>query len=70
MLDDRGPVAGVRVSASRPEAGQTLSELPCPPDVDPFPSDEPKFLPDCVEAATSLILELTGAREGEAPVYA
>ena len=70
VLDDRGPVAGVRVSASRPEAGQTLSELPCPPDVGPFPSDEPKSLPDCVEVATSLILELTGAREGEAPVYA
>ncbi len=70
VFNDHGPVSGVRVSASRPEVGQTLSELPCPPDVDPFPSDEPKFLPDCVESATSLILELTGAREGEAPVYA
>jgi len=72
VLDDQGPVAGVRVSASRPEAGQTLSELPCPPpDEDVVPSDDaPWLLPACVDESTSLILELTGAREGEAPVYA
>ncbi|WP_309894535.1 carboxypeptidase regulatory-like domain-containing protein [Archangium sp.] len=71
VLDDQGPVAGVRVSASRPEAGQTLSELPCPPDEDFALSDDaPRLLPACVDESTSLILELTGAREGEAPVYA
>jgi protocatechuate 3,4-dioxygenase beta subunit len=71
VLDDRGPVAGVRVSASRPEAGQTLSELPCPPDEGVIRADDaPRLLPVCVDESTSLILELTGAREGEAPVYA
>ncbi len=71
VLDDRGPVAGVRVSASRPEAGQTLSELPCPPDETVVPwVAELRLLPECLERATPLILELTGAREGEAPVYA
>jgi hypothetical protein len=71
VLDDRGPVAGVRVSASRPEAGQTLSELPCPPDEEEVPAEaEPRLLPVCLERATPLILELVGAREGEAPVYA
>jgi hypothetical protein len=71
VLDDWGPVAGVRVSASRPEAGQTLSELPCPRDEDGAPFEYvPPLLVDCGEQGSSLILELTGAREGEAPVHA
>jgi hypothetical protein len=71
VLDDHGPVAGVRVSASRPEAGQTLSELPCPPGEEPGAlEDELLLLSGCVARASSLILELVGAREGEAPLYA
>lgn len=70
------PVAGVRVSASWPEPGQTLSELPCPEGLletyeDPRdPSTRGQTLGQCMGHVTDLVLELVGAREGEAPVYA
>ncbi|WP_164010970.1 MSCRAMM family protein [Pyxidicoccus trucidator] len=77
VVDTEGvPVAGVRVSASSPEPGQTLSELPCPegsqePYEDPRdPSTHGRTLPECVEPARALIMELVGAREGEASIHA
>ncbi|WP_164010971.1 MSCRAMM family protein [Pyxidicoccus trucidator] len=77
VVDGQGlPVAGVRVSASWPEPGQTLSELPCPegslkPSEDPRdPSTHGRTLPECPKEAGELIMELVGAREGEAPIHA
>ncbi|MCY1018004.1 carboxypeptidase-like regulatory domain-containing protein [Pyxidicoccus sp. MSG2] len=77
VVDTHGaPVAGARVSASWPEPGQTLSELPCPEGaVEPYedprdPSTRGRKLPECMSHVTALVLELVGAREGEAPVYA
>ncbi|MFP2927005.1 carboxypeptidase regulatory-like domain-containing protein [Pyxidicoccus sp. 3LG] len=76
VVDTYGaPVAGARVSASRPVPGQTLSELPCP-DVpveawhdDRDSSDHGRKLADCMGLANELILDLVTAREGEAPVH-
>ncbi len=72
VRDENGPVAGVRVSATRPMPGETLSELPCPatPGVEDDPSRRGMRLPDCLEEAGAQVLELVSAREGEAPVYA
>jgi protocatechuate 3,4-dioxygenase beta subunit len=77
VVDPKGaPVAGVRVSAAAPEPGQTLSELPCPegwhqPYEDPRDaSTRGRKLPECIEAMQESLLELIGAREGEAPLYA
>jgi protocatechuate 3,4-dioxygenase beta subunit len=77
VVDAQGaPVAGAHVSASWPEPGQTLSELPCPegalePYEDPRdPSTRGRTLPQCMSHVTALVMELVGAREGEAPVYA
>jgi hypothetical protein len=71
VLDDRGPVPGVRVSASRPEAGRTLSELPCPQHEELDPGEvETRRLPECIPRSTSRILELTDTHEGEAPIHA
>ncbi|MCP3136905.1 carboxypeptidase regulatory-like domain-containing protein [Pyxidicoccus xibeiensis] len=77
VVDVHGaPVAGAHVSASWPEPGQTLSELPCPePPAGDWPdardsSDQGEKLPDCMGLARDLILELVTAREGEAPVHA
>ncbi|MCP3136904.1 carboxypeptidase regulatory-like domain-containing protein [Pyxidicoccus xibeiensis] len=70
------PVAGAHVSASWPEPGQTLSELPCPvPPMSDWPdgrylSFQGKKLPRCEDLAWNLIIELITAREGEAPVHA
>ncbi|HZI14154.1 MAG TPA: carboxypeptidase-like regulatory domain-containing protein [Myxococcus sp.] len=65
------PVAAVRVSASWPQPGQTLSELPCPPEGGVAPeSQRQRNLSDCFDDAVDLIIELAGARQGEAPVYA
>ncbi|MFP2907757.1 hypothetical protein ACLESD_22455 [Pyxidicoccus sp. 3LFB2] len=71
VVDKQGaPVAGVRVSASGLESGRTLSELPCP--VDPLapPGPRSRKLPECMTVARELVIELVGAREGDAPVYA
>jgi protocatechuate 3,4-dioxygenase beta subunit len=73
VVDVQGrPVAAVRVSASWPEPGETLSELPCPPEalsLDAL-SHAPWRMPDCIDEAEALVLELAGARQGEAPVHA
>ncbi|KFE68753.1 carboxypeptidase-like regulatory domain-containing protein [Hyalangium minutum] len=67
----QAPVAGVRVSATRPMPGETLSELPCPVDEsDPAPSSRGKRLPECMREARAQVLELVQGRYGEAPVYA
>ncbi|MBZ4417474.1 carboxypeptidase-like regulatory domain-containing protein [Myxococcus sp. RHSTA-1-4] len=77
VVDSRGaPVAGVYVSASSPEPGQTLSELPCPEGSqedyeDPRdPRIRDRKLPMCMNKASHLVMELVGAREGEAPIQA
>ncbi|WP_163995680.1 carboxypeptidase-like regulatory domain-containing protein [Pyxidicoccus caerfyrddinensis] len=73
VRDDRGPVAGARVSATRPEPGQTLSSLPCPPEAVARGQDPDRAapgLPDCIEQAAELVVDLVQAREGEAPLYA
>ncbi|MFP2907755.1 carboxypeptidase regulatory-like domain-containing protein [Pyxidicoccus sp. 3LFB2] len=74
VVDSKGvPVAGVRVSASSPEPEQTLSELPCPerPAWDPRAQWlRSRRIPQCIDDATDLVLELVSAREGEAPVHA
>ncbi|NRD52245.1 carboxypeptidase-like regulatory domain-containing protein [Corallococcus exiguus] len=67
------PVAGARVSASRVDPAETLSERPCPahglltPDAG-FLS--PARLMDCWPQAQARLLEQVSAREGEAPVLA
>ncbi|MCY1019599.1 carboxypeptidase-like regulatory domain-containing protein [Pyxidicoccus sp. MSG2] len=78
VVDTLGrPVAGVRVSASEPEPGQTLSELPCPEEARlarRYPGSAPVTLDVClgegIPLAMQQALELLAAREGEAPVYA
>ncbi|MFP2927003.1 collagen binding domain-containing protein [Pyxidicoccus sp. 3LG] len=70
------PVSGARVSATWPEPGRTLSELPCPE----APSDSERApaapdtpgpkLADCMTLASELVLELVAAREGELPILA
>jgi len=72
VRDEQGPAAGVRVSATRPMPGETLSELPCPEDEErrTVQSRRNKRLPDCMGQADAQILESVGARFGEAPVYA
>ncbi|WP_255637569.1 carboxypeptidase regulatory-like domain-containing protein [Hyalangium versicolor] len=71
VRDERGPVAGVRISATRPMPGETLSELTCPEDVskDGSPIRNARKLPECMQESRGFILELVGAREGEAPLY-
>ncbi|MFP2927006.1 carboxypeptidase regulatory-like domain-containing protein [Pyxidicoccus sp. 3LG] len=76
VVDTHGaPVAGAHVSASWPEPGRTLSELPCPElpieasHDDRNPSAWPLKLPDCMDLARDLIRDLVTAREGEAPVH-
>ncbi|WP_257449828.1 MSCRAMM family protein [Archangium lipolyticum] len=71
VLDDRGPVSGVRVSASRPEAGRTLSELTCLPheDLDPGAAGVSRIIA-CMPRSNPRILELVDMYEGEAPVHA
>ncbi|WP_224240722.1 carboxypeptidase-like regulatory domain-containing protein [Hyalangium gracile] len=70
VRDAQGPVAGVRVSATRPTPGETLSELPCPTGSSSDASPKAKTLPYCLDEVGALVLELVSAREGEAPVYA
>ncbi|HEX8704498.1 MAG TPA: carboxypeptidase-like regulatory domain-containing protein, partial [Myxococcaceae bacterium] len=72
VRDERGPAAGVRVSATRPMPDETLSELKCPVSQSngfgPKPRD-PR-LPDCMREAESLVVDHVSARYGEAPLYA
>ncbi|MCP3099311.1 carboxypeptidase-like regulatory domain-containing protein [Myxococcus sp. K15C18031901] len=77
VVDVRGrPVAGVRVSASWPDADETLSELPCPPDLLPpweRPASAPKpgfTLLTCLPRTQDTVLEMLAARQGEAVVHA
>ncbi|MCY1043827.1 carboxypeptidase-like regulatory domain-containing protein [Corallococcus sp. bb12-1] len=69
VRDARGWVAGARVSASRPEPWRTLSELPCPTTVE-GQEKLPVGLRDCGIEYRRMLLELVGARLGEAPVFA
>ncbi|WP_147446732.1 carboxypeptidase-like regulatory domain-containing protein [Corallococcus sp. CA047B] len=69
VRDARGQVAGARVSASRPEPWRTLSELPCPTTVE-GQEKLPVGLRDCGIEYRRMLLELVGARLGEAPVFA
>lgn len=65
------PVAGVRVSATRPMPGETLSELPCPVEVDAVASGaRDRRLAECMGEADEQVLELVQGRYGEAPIYA
>ncbi|RKH07037.1 carboxypeptidase-like regulatory domain-containing protein [Corallococcus carmarthensis] len=70
------PVAGVRVSASRVDPAETLSERPCPaPDLVTADAGAAGFAPrirlmDCWPQAQARLLEQVSAREGEAPVLA
>ena len=71
VRDGQAPVAGVRVSATRPMPGETISELPCPVDegeTDPRLRD--RLLPDCMDQAGEQVLELVQGRYGEAPLHA
>ncbi|WP_342377790.1 carboxypeptidase-like regulatory domain-containing protein [Myxococcus stipitatus] len=67
-------VAGARVSASWPEAGQTLSEIPCPDEALPpweaVTGDSPqrRKLAGCLPQAQDTVLAMLLAREGEAAV--
>ncbi|MCE9668605.1 carboxypeptidase regulatory-like domain-containing protein [Myxococcus stipitatus] len=76
-VDERGrPVAGARISASWPIVGETLSELPCPPELwsaSERLSSAPK--PDltllaCLPRGEDIVVEMLAARQGEAPVHA
>ncbi|WP_367616431.1 carboxypeptidase regulatory-like domain-containing protein [Corallococcus exercitus] len=70
VLDARGPVAGVQVSASRVDA-DTLSERPCPETQPDHPRRRRETrLADCFEEMESEYARLVEAREGEAPVFA
>ncbi|NTX10379.1 carboxypeptidase regulatory-like domain-containing protein [Myxococcus sp. CA056] len=69
VLGDEGPLAGVRVTATRPEAGQTLSELTCE-QVLPHRRGDHRRFPLCFLRDPGLTLELLLSRQGEAPVYA
>ena len=68
VLGDSAPLAGVRVVATRPQPGQTLSELSCGEVL-----QQPEWLgklPKCMTEAASEVVEFVLAREGEAPVFA
>jgi protocatechuate 3,4-dioxygenase beta subunit len=72
VRDDEGPVAGARVTATRPTAGETLSELPCPelPENSSMPKPLAPKLPECMVEAESQVVDMVLARYGEAPRYA
>ena len=69
VRDARGWAVGARVSASRPEPFQTLSELPCPT-TEEGQEKLPVGLRDCGFQYRRMLVELVGARLGEAPVFA
>lgn len=67
----QAPVAGVRISATRPMPGETISELPCPVREEaPVPDVRDQRLAECMEEAGVQVLERVQSRYGEAPVYA
>ncbi|RKH63545.1 carboxypeptidase-like regulatory domain-containing protein [Corallococcus llansteffanensis] len=71
--DARGPIAGVRVSASRVEPEETLSERSCPPSDTGMeaPGAPPsRLIKGCWTQAYTELLEAVSAREGEARVLA
>ena len=71
--DAQGPVAGVRVSASRVEPEETLSERSCPPSEDNVeaPGAPPaRLFKGCWTQAHTELLEAVSAREGEARILA
>ncbi|MCY1043828.1 carboxypeptidase-like regulatory domain-containing protein [Corallococcus sp. bb12-1] len=72
VSNEHGPVAGVRVSASRAEPGETLSELPCPTDATESsgPRERPLQWMDCGPRFIGEIQARVAAREGEARVLA
>ncbi|RKH31782.1 collagen binding domain-containing protein [Corallococcus sp. CA031C] len=72
VSNEHGPVAGVRVSASRAEPGETLSELPCPADATASsgPRERPLQWTDCGPRLIGEIQARVAAREGEARVLA
>ncbi len=68
VLEPGGPAAGVRVTATRPESGQTLSELTCSQVLgQPVPDED---LGHCWVDSARLKLELLQLRQGESFVYA
>ncbi|MBJ6760649.1 carboxypeptidase regulatory-like domain-containing protein [Myxococcaceae bacterium JPH2] len=73
VFDERGPVAGARVLATRAEPGETLSERTCEPPPDPEQDAEQVFektpVP-CSQTSHRAFIDLVRLREGEAPVYA
>nr|WP_306663283.1 carboxypeptidase-like regulatory domain-containing protein [Myxococcus sp. CA039A] len=69
VLGDEGPLAGVRVTATHPEAGQTLSELTCEQVLPHRRGDRDRF-PLCFLTDPGPTLELLLSRQGEAPMYA
>ncbi len=72
VRDASGPVAGVRVSASRPVPGETISELWCPKERARDAPSRPVVarLPECMAEVGPLVQELVSARHGEALVHA
>ncbi|NTX37415.1 carboxypeptidase regulatory-like domain-containing protein [Myxococcus sp. CA033] len=70
VVGDEGPLAGVRVTATRPEPGQTLSELPCSQVLRRHTGGSHAKFPECFFDEEDTTLELLLARQGEAPVYA
>lgn len=69
-------VAGARVSASWPEAGRTLSEIPCSDEaVNPWEAVQGETptrrkLLRCLPRTEDLVLSMLLAREGEADIFA
>ncbi|NVJ22217.1 carboxypeptidase regulatory-like domain-containing protein [Myxococcus sp. AM011] len=77
VVDSLGrPVTGARVSASWPEAGETLSELPCPEEFLPYwenlddAPERQRKLPSCLPQVEDTLTALLVARQGEAPIHA
>ncbi|NTX10377.1 carboxypeptidase regulatory-like domain-containing protein [Myxococcus sp. CA056] len=66
---DQGPLAGVRITATRSEAHQTLSELTCE-EVLPHRRGDRRDFTQCFYTEPATTLELLLSRQGEAPLYA
>ena len=72
VRDEQGPVAGVKVSATRTLPGETLSEQRCPvlPDYGDEPAPRDQRLRDCMTDSEHQVVDHVLARHGEAPLYA
>ncbi|MCY1018007.1 carboxypeptidase regulatory-like domain-containing protein [Pyxidicoccus sp. MSG2] len=68
VLGGGGPLAGVHVFATRPQPGQTLSELSCGEVLQR--REWRQKLPNCMNEAASAVVDFVLGREGEAPTYA